>query len=363
MVSGMTSSSPDLPWRDRFSVSGWALLPLRLFLGFTLLYAGLLKLTDPNYFDATSSSSVQAQMLLAIKRSPISLLISQAAEHATLSGLVIAVGEVAVGISVLLGLWSRLGALGGFLLSLSFFLTVSWGTSPYFFGPDIVFMAAFVPLMLAGDGGVWSVGALIRARTMREAGLVAGSIAQVAPADLAVVDRRVLLRTGGVAVGAGVLALVVGGVARTFGGRSASETAGGAATTSPSPSPSAKPSTSSSAKPTATSSPSASASATAKPVGTKIGAATDVPVGTAFSFDAPDGNPAYVVQPAAGTYLAYSRVCPHQGCSVDFTGQEFACPCHGAVFAEGTGDAISGPARSPLQKYQVTESGGSLYVV
>jgi len=344
-------------------MSGWALLPLRLFLGFTLLYAGLLKLSDPNYFDATSSSSVQSQMFLAIKHSPISFLVSQAAEHATLAGLAIAVGEIAVGISVLLGVWSRLGALGGFLLSLSFFLTVSWGTSPYFFGPDIVFMAAFVPLILAGHGGVWSLEALIRARAMRGSGLAARPIAQVAPADLAVVDRRVLLRTGGVAVGAGVLALLVGGVARTFGGRSPSESAGGAATKSPSPSSSAKPSTSPSAKPTAASSPSASASASAKPVGTKIGAATDVPIGKAFAFDAPDGNPAYVVQPAAGTYLAFSRVCTHQGCSVDFTGQEFQCPCHGAVFTADTGDPISGPVQSPLQRYQVTESGGSLYLV
>ena len=357
----MTDAARDLSWRDRCAVLGWALLPLRLFLGFTLLYAGLLKLSDPNYFDATSSSSVQAQMFLAMKHSPISLLVSEAAEHATLAGLAIAVGEVAVGVSVLLGLWSRLGALGGFLLSLSFFLTVSWGTSPYFFGPDIVFMAAFVPLMLAGDGGVWSVEALLRGRAMRDSGLAARPIAQVAPADLSEVNRRVLLRTGGVAVGAGVLALVVGGVARAFGGGSTSETAGGAATNSPSPS--ANPTTSPSATGKPTASPSASASATAKPVGTKIGAATDVPVGKAFAFNAPDGNPAFVVQPAAGTYLAYSRVCTHEGCSVDFTGQEFQCPCHGAVFAEDTGDPISGPARSPLQKYQVTESSGSLYVV
>lgn len=352
----MTAAERDLSWRDRFAASGWALLPLRLFLGFTLLYAGLLKLSDPNYFDS-SSSGVQAQMFLAARHSPISWLVSEAAEHATLTGLAIAVGEVAVGVSVLLGLWSRLGALGGFLLSLSFFLTVSWGISPYFFGPDIVFMAAFVPLMLAGDGGVWSVEALLRRRAMRDSGLADPPIGQVEPADLAEVDRRVLLRTGGVAVGAGVLALVVGGVARAFGGGSTSETAGGAATKSPSPS--ANPTIS--PKPTASSS--ASASATAKPVGTKIGAATDVPVGKAFAFDAPDGNPAFVVQPASGTYLAYSRVCTHQGCSVDFIGQEFQCPCHGAVFAEDTGDPISGPARSPLQKYQVTESGGSLYVV
>ena len=86
-------------------------------------------------------------------------------------------------------------------------------------------------------------------------------------------------------------------------------------------------------------------------------------MGTAFAFNAPDGNPAYVVQPKKGTYLSYSRVCTHEGCSVDFAGNEFACPCHGAVFSEETGDPVSGPARSPLQKYTVVEAGPDLYVV
>ena len=342
-------------WRDRFAVSGWALLPLRLFLGFTFLYAGLLKLTDANYLDPKSSSSVQAQMLNAIRHSPISWFVSHAFEHATLFGLAIAIGEVAAGLSLLLGLWTRLGALGGLLLSLSFFLTVSFSTSPYFYGPDIVFLFACIPLLLAGDGGVWSLGASIKAAVYRDAKLPNKPIDQIAPADIAAVDRRVLLRTGGVAAIAGIIALAIGAVGRVLGGNSSSSTASGTAT------PSAT------AKPTATASASASATATGKstlPAGaTKVATTGDVKVGTAFAFNAPDGTQAYLVQPAAGQYLAYSRVCTHQGCIVDFAGSEFDCPCHGAQFAVDTGDVIAGPAPSPLPKFQVITSGNDLHVV
>lgn len=360
----MPAPFPPAAWRDRFSVSGWALLPLRLFLGFTMLYAGLLKLSDPNYLNASSSASVQSQMLNAIKHSPISFVVSHTYEHATLFGLAIAIGEVAVGLSLLLGLWVRLGALGGFLLSLSFLLTVSWGITPYFFGPDIVFMFAFIPLMLAGDGGVWSLGASIRAAVMRDAGLDGPKAAKATSQEVALADRRAVIRTAGVAAGAGIVALGVGFVARLLGGDASSTTASGGGTATPSPSSSPSASGTPTASPSASPSPTkTTATPTPPPNGTKVASASQVKVGSAFAYDAPDGNPAFIVQPAAGTYLSYSRVCTHEGCTVDFTGSEFACPCHGAQFAEDTGDVIAGPARAPLQKYTVVESGGNLYVV
>ena len=350
----MSSPVSAPSWRERFAQSGWALLPLRLFLGFTFLYAGLLKLTDKNYLDPASTSSVQSQMLNAIRHSPISWFVSHAFEHATLFGLAIAIGEVAAGLSLLLGLWTRLGALGGLLLSLSFFLTVSFSTSPYFYGPDIVFFFACIPLILAGDGGVWSLGASIKAAVYRDAKLPNKPIEQIAPADIAAVDRRVLLRTGAVAAIAGVIALAIGAVGRVMGGNSSGSTASGGST------PSASATT---AKPTATATASATATSAVPAGAKKVATTSDVKVGSAFAFDAPDGTQAYMVQPAAGQYMAYSRVCTHQGCTVDFAGTEFACPCHGAQFSVDTGDVSAGPAPSPLQKFNVVAAGNDLYVV
>ena len=64
------------------------------------------------------------------------------AQYATVVGPMIACGEVAAGLGALIGLFTRAAAALGGLLALSFFLTVSWHSSPYYFGSDIVFFFA-----------------------------------------------------------------------------------------------------------------------------------------------------------------------------------------------------------------------------
>ena len=62
-------------------------------------------------------------------------------------------------------------------------------------------------------------------------------------------------------------------------------------------------------------------------------------------------------------YVAVSDVCTHQGCGVNYdsSGNQFACPCHGARF-NTTGGVVNGPATSPLTKYTVTQSGNTLHI-
>ena len=50
---------------------GWALLPLRAFLGITFCFAGLQKLANPNFFDPNSPSGIQAQLVAANRTSPL----------------------------------------------------------------------------------------------------------------------------------------------------------------------------------------------------------------------------------------------------------------------------------------------------
>ena len=49
--------------------------------------------------------------------------------------------------------------------------------------------------------------------------------------------------------------------------------------------------------------------------------------------------------------IALDSLCTHQGCTVDWAGSEFACPCHGSKFSP-TGEVTSGPADSPLSTYE-----------
>ena len=133
-----------------------------------LLFAGLQKLANPNFFDANSPSSIQAQLIASIRISPVHLLLGHLLRFAVPIGIVIALAEVAVGLGALLGLWTRVAAAGGMVLSLTLFLTVSFHSSPYYTGADIVFLFAWIPLLLAGSGGVLSLDAVIAARVATE---------------------------------------------------------------------------------------------------------------------------------------------------------------------------------------------------
>ena len=87
-------------------------------------------------------------------------------------------------------------------------------------------------------------------------------------------------------------------------------------------------------------------------------------VGSAANFTDPrTGQPGIIVQPKAGTLLAYSAVCTHAGCTVGFSGGQFACPCHGATYSAASGAVTGGPAPAPLARINVVESGGKIYAV
>lgn len=127
-----------------------ALLPLRIFLGVTFIYAALDKLTDSAFFHATGPGSIGEQMSAVRDSAAIPALVDLALKSPSGFGYAIAIGELAVGIGTLLGLWTRIAALGGALISLSLWLTVSWQVSPYYLGNDLIYLMAWLPLLLGG---------------------------------------------------------------------------------------------------------------------------------------------------------------------------------------------------------------------
>ncbi|MYV69940.1 DoxX family membrane protein [Streptomyces sp. SID2131] len=130
--------------------SRYALLPLRIFLGITFVYAGLDKLTDPSFFADTGSGSIGETMRGVRDGSALPALVDLALKSPTGFGYALAFGELAVGLGTLFGLFARVAALGGALISLSLWLTVSWQASPYYLGNDLVYLMAWLPLLLAG---------------------------------------------------------------------------------------------------------------------------------------------------------------------------------------------------------------------
>jgi thiosulfate dehydrogenase [quinone] large subunit len=345
-------------------VLGRTLLPLRAFLGFTFCFAGLQKLANPRFFDATNPASIQAQLAGAARRSPVHALISPLTHVAVPLGILIALGELAVGVGTLLGLRVRLAAAGGLVLSLMLFLTVSFHASPYYTGADIVFAFAWTPLLLAGSGSVLSLDAAITDRAVKQAAAAPRQGRRSAPAASEVQRREVVLRGVGTAAAAAV-ALLLGGLAAGL-GRLAGGTAGQTGPASlPSP---AAPVPTATATATATARPSNSSTPATSdvPSGTAIGPAADVPVGQAASFQDPgSGDPSIVIQPRSGQFVAFDAVCPHAGCTVgyDSNAQVITCPCHGSQFNASTGAVEVGPATTGLKKLAIAEgSNGQLYV-
>jgi thiosulfate dehydrogenase [quinone] large subunit len=78
-------------------------------------------------------------------------------------------------------------------------------------------------------------------------------------------------------------------------------------------------------------------------------------VGDTHNFTAKAGTPAVLFKTKTGVY-AYSAVCTHEGCTVQYNtaSKHLQCGCHGAVF-DPANDAkvLGGPTNTPLAKIKV----------
>jgi thiosulfate dehydrogenase [quinone] large subunit len=148
-------------WRD--TATRYALVPLRIFLGVTFIYAGIDKLTDSAFMSASEAGSLGETLHSVRDSSAIPALVDLALKSPVGFGYAIALGELAVGIGVLLGLLTRIAALGGALISLSLWLTMSWASDPYYYGNDLPYMFCWIPLVLAG-ASVLSLDSVLQAR-------------------------------------------------------------------------------------------------------------------------------------------------------------------------------------------------------
>ncbi len=268
-------------------------------------------------------------------------------------GLLISLGEVAIGLGILVGMWTRLAAVAGMALSFGLFLTVSFHASPYFTGSDIVFLFAWTPFVLGGAAGAPALETWLAEQE------------QAVPLRQGGVSRRAVLSRGaltglaaGVVVLTGGLAALIGRVA---GGTSASAsgtpTIGGVGPGTTTPSTQTTQTTGAGSPPPTTAS---------VPAGTAIGPASSVPVGGSATFTDPSsGDPGLVIQQVSDEFVAFDAICPHAGCTVAYqqSANLIACPCHGSTFDPRTGDVLNGPAASGLTKIKVAKgSNGKLYV-
>lgn len=357
---------------------GWVILPLRLFLGITFVYGGIQKLTDMQYFDPSARGYIGRQIQAIATGSPLHVfLINIVQPHASLFGALVAYGELAIGISVLLGFLTRLAAFFGLLLNVLFFLSATWRVHPYFYGSDIVFIFCWITLLFAGSVSsvLFTVDVLIvsillkpsssgwRSKLGRTLRIILGvresvfsqSIARQTnnnrfkryPATMSKNHklRRSVTRqpnktrrsfiwgtvTGGIAM------LALAWLAETLHLIPQNSNA------TVSPTPTSIPAQGTPGSPVSTATPGTSRI---------IGNVSYVPANSSTTFILPSNNdPGILIHLNNGQFVAYDAACTHAGCPVDYdpSTQHLICPCHGAEFDPAHAAAVlGGPTNIPL---------------
>jgi Rieske Fe-S protein len=96
---------------------------------------------------------------------------------------------------------------------------------------------------------------------------------------------------------------------------------------------------------------------TPPPTGPVLARTSDIKVGSGVIVDD------YVItQPTGGTFKAFSKICTHQGCSVNSIRQgAIFCPCHGSKFSLTDGAPLDGPALKALTEQPLRRDGENLY--
>jgi len=390
LSSQTPSSSQTIPdyipdtRRDQHFFAGWILLPMRLFLGITFVYAGVQKLTDPQFFHRSTPGYIGNQIIAFAHGSPLQYFLTHIAlPHAILFGLAVALGEIVIGLGALFGVFFRLAAFFGMCLSTLFFLSASWHVYPYFYGSDIVFLFCWLTLLFNGPRNtglptidVWFIDHVFSIGPTRQPGLLAALCRALIAGWPGPVQQKIVViptsspawtsgrserkqRTSAVQkarearryfvqgmLTGGVLGIVVAGflVYR--------ENDSFAPLSSSTPSDVSTSGTSS-----GTSQPVPSSTNTTGGTGTIIAQVSAVPKNNFTTFTIPStGDPGVLIHLPTDQFVAYDATCTHAGCTVDYdpASHFLSCPCHGAQYDPARGAAVlQGPADTPLTSLSI----------
>jgi thiosulfate dehydrogenase [quinone] large subunit len=134
-------------WGDKIKPEMF-LLPLRIALAYEFLHGGLEKLMDPTYL--TSPGLIGAGAAGAPSQWIKDIMTAMLPNYGAYL-LLIAVGELLVGLSLLFGGFTRLGAIGGVMLQWTFLFLLGW-LSVSTFGVNFIGAVAFLVLGMYRSG-------------------------------------------------------------------------------------------------------------------------------------------------------------------------------------------------------------------
>ncbi|HEY7125779.1 MAG TPA: TQO small subunit DoxD [Ktedonobacterales bacterium] len=338
------------------NIPTWGILPLRFFLGITFVYAGLDKVTSSTFFNPNGGPQfIGNQLQFAASNSAIlgGLLNALVVPNAIFFGWLIALAEIWIGLATIVGVFTRITAFLGAILTAMLWLSLSGGLTQYYLDSDPIYFFAWVTMILIGWGS-YGLDALFLREEKKEAarealekirqGVRSGDAVAAAASGgpplktgfslSMITSRRTILRIFGAA---GVLAV---GEILALALRSAT----GAANA-----PSGNPGTTSGG---------GGGGGTGSTGDNVIGNTKNIPLNSATTFTiAGNNDPGVLVHLPNDKFVAYDALCTHASCTVAYNGgsKHLECPCHGSVFdPANAAKVLGGPARSPLGNIKIT---------
>jgi Rieske Fe-S protein len=98
-----------------------------------------------------------------------------------------------------------------------------------------------------------------------------------------------------------------------------------------------------------------------------LATAQSVPTDSSLLLNDPTWGPMLLIHLDNGQFVAYSDICTHAGCQVNFNPSDklIECPCHGAVYDPyHAAKVLAGPAPTPLTQIPIRydQSSGNIYL-
>ena len=130
----------------------------------------------PRFLDPTSPNGFKASVDAARHGTPLGSALGPLVDHPSLFGHVTAIAEIAIGLGLLVGLLTRVAALGGMVLTTMIVLSINWsgvreytGSSGWFTSVELALAAALSVFLLGGAGPLALDNLFIRARQRQRA--------------------------------------------------------------------------------------------------------------------------------------------------------------------------------------------------
>jgi thiosulfate dehydrogenase [quinone] large subunit len=321
---------------DSYRNQSWSLRVLRIWLGVTFIYAGWNKASDAAFFTPGSPHYIGTQLTGFAHGSPLRPFLQLAAHQAALVGWLTLLTEMAVGIAILLNVASLPFAFVGAFLSLTLWLSSSWHVHPYFLASDPAYFVMWVAYAIA----------LFQQMKQKKSMPVInpkGNRNRPQAATPADAERRAVIRVGAVAI----LALFGGLLGRLLKSSPSSRNQNSSAGTSGAAANSGS-------------------AGTGRSGANVLIALASMPVGSAATFTASNGDPAVLIRTGNSKVCAFDAVCTHNGCTVQYDSgsKSLICPCHGAQYDPlSHGAVLAGPAPTPLTEIKVKIDGANIVLI